>query len=136
MPCPPAAIDWNQVRGAFMLNGQLYLAQADGSFTRRTFNGSTYGTPVAVDTQDQLTPLLDWKNDVQSATSVFYDSGRIYFTRAGSGQLYYRYFTPESDVVGAKRLVASDNVAGIDFSQVRGMFTTGTSCTGPSPTAR
>ncbi len=126
MVVPTGGIDWNQVRGAFMLNGQLYLAQADGSFTRRSFNGSTYGTPVAVDTQDELNPLLDWKNDVQSATSVFYDSGRIYFTRAGSGQLYYRYFTPESDVVGAKRLVASDNVAGIDFSQVRGMFTTGT----------
>ncbi len=126
MVVPTGGINWNQVRGAFMLNGQLYLAQSDGTFTRRTFNGSSYGAPVAVDTQDELNPLLDWKNDVQSATGMFYDSGRIYFTRSGSGQLFYRYFTPESDVVGAKRMVASDNVAGIDFSQVRGMFTTGT----------
>ncbi len=126
MVVPTGGIDWNRVRGAFMLNGQLYLAQSDGSFTRRTFNGTSYGSPVAVDTQDELNPLLDWKNDIQSATGMFYDSGRIYFTRSGSSQLYYRYFTPESDVVGTKRLVASGNVAGIDFAQVRGMFTTGT----------
>jgi PKD repeat protein len=109
-----------------MLNGQIYVASSDGSFTRRTFDGSTYGAPVAVDTQDELTPLTDWRSDIQAATGMFYDSGRIYFTRSGSNQLFYRYFTPQSDVVGAKRFVASGNVAGIDFTQVRGMFTTGT----------
>ncbi len=125
MVVPTGGLDWNQVRGAFMLNGQLYAAPSDGTFTRRSFNGSSYGTPVDVNTQDELTPLLDWKNDIQSATGMFYDSGRLYFTRSGSAQLFYRYFTPESDVVGSKRFVASENVTGIDFSQVRGMFSTG-----------
>jgi hypothetical protein len=123
---PNGGIDWNRVRGAFMLNGQLYVASSDGTFTRRTFTGSAYGAPVAVDTHDELTALTDWRNDIASSTGMFYDSGRIYFTRSGSNQLFYRYFTPQSDVVGAKRLVASGNVAGIDFAQVRGMFTTGT----------
>ena len=122
----PGGINWSQVRGAFMLNGQLYLASADGNFTRRTFNGSSYGAPVAVDTHDDLNPLTAWRSDIQSATGMFYDSGRIYFTVSGSNQLFYRYFTPQNDVVGAKRLTASGNVAGIDFAQVRGMFTTGT----------
>ncbi|MGD9958711.1 PKD domain-containing protein [Nocardioides sp.] len=118
-------LDWNALRGAFMLNGQLYTAWSDGTFTRRAFDGTTYGAPVAVDTSDENVPLADWASDIQQATGMFYDSGRIYFTRGGSDQLYYRYFTAESDVVGAKRLVASGSVAGIDFGQVRGLFTSG-----------
>jgi len=118
-------IDMSTVRGAFMLNGWLYLARSDGSFTKRTFDGTTYGTAVAVNTSDLITPLTDWRADIQASTGMFYDNGRIYFTRTGSTQLFYRYFTPQSDVVGAKRLVASNNVTGIDFSQVRGMFGTG-----------
>ncbi|MGD9957970.1 PKD domain-containing protein [Nocardioides sp.] len=119
------ALNWNTVRGAFMLNGKLYTAWADGTFTRQSFDGTAYGAPVAVDTSSRITPLTDWISDIQSATGMFYDSGRIYFTRSGSSQLFYRYFTPESDVIGAKRFVASDSVAGLDFSSVRGMFTTG-----------
>lgn len=121
---PNGGINWDGVRGAFMINGQLYLANSDGSFNRRTFNGTTYGAPVAVDTADEIVVLTDWRNDIQNATGMFFDRGRIYFTRAGSNQLFYRYFSPESDVVGAKRFVASNNVAGIDFAQVRGMFVT------------
>ncbi len=119
-------VDWAQVRGAFMINGWLYVASSDGSFTRRTFDGSTYGPAVPVDTQDQLVTLADWHHDIASATGMFYDSKRIYFTLSGSSQLFYRYFNPEDDVVGAKRLVASSGVAGVDFARVRGMFGTGT----------
>ncbi len=110
------------VRGSFMLNGWLYIAWSDGKFDRRTFNGSSYGSPVAVDTASELTVLSDWVTDIKTVTGMFYDSGRIYFTKSGSSSLFYRHFTPESDVVGAERLTASGNVSGIDFSQVRGMF--------------
>jgi PKD repeat protein len=122
---PTGGIDMSTVRGAFMVNGWLYLARSDGSFTKRTFDGTTYGPSQPVATSDQIVPLTDWRADIQAATGMFFDSGRIYFTRTGSSQLFYRYFTPQSDVVGAKRLVASNNVTGIDFSQVRGMFGTG-----------
>ncbi|WP_245604489.1 PKD domain-containing protein [Nocardioides aequoreus] len=124
-PVEAGGIDWNAVRGAFMLRGQLYLAHGDGTFDRRSFNGTEYGAPVAVDTSDQLTVLQNWRSDIARVTGMFFDSGRIYYTMTGSNQLYYRYFTPESDVVGAKQLVVGGNVAGIDFAQVRGMFTTG-----------
>ncbi|MGD9957969.1 hypothetical protein [Nocardioides sp.] len=123
---PTGGLTWSNVRGAFMLNGNLYTAWSDGSFTRRSFNGTSYGAAVAVDTSDEIVRLTDWATDIQQSTGMFYDSGRIYFTRSGSNQLFYRYFTPESDVVGAKRLVASSGVAGVDFTQVRSMFTTGT----------
>ena len=115
----------DRVRGSFMLNGSLYTAWSDGTFDRRTFDGSTYGTPVAVDTASELTALSDWSTDIRTLTGLFYDSGRLYFTKSGSSTLFYRYFTPESDVVGAERLTASPSVTGLDFNQVRGMFTTG-----------
>ncbi len=122
---PSGAIDWSSVRGSFMLNGWLYLANSDGSFVRRSFNGTSYGAAQSVDASEQVVAFTDWRSDVAAMTGVFYDSGRLYVTRTGSNQLFDRYFTAESGVVGAKRLVASGNVAGIDFAQVRGMFGTG-----------
>ena len=124
-PVSSTGLTTNNIRGAFMLNGYLYIAWSDGTFDRRTFDGTTYGTPEAVDTGSQLTNMTDWVSDIQTMTGLFYDSGRLYFTKSGSSTLYYRYFTPETKVVGAQRLTASANVTGIDFSQVRGMFVAG-----------
>jgi PKD repeat protein len=124
-PVSSTGLTTANIRGAFMLNGYLYIAWSDGTFDRRTFDGSTYGTPEAVNTGSQLTAMTDWVSDITSMTGLFYDSGRLYFTKSGSSTLYYRYFTPESKVVGAQRLTASANVTGIDFSQVRGMFVAG-----------
>ncbi len=123
VPVGAEGVDWNAVRGAFMINGDLYLANADGTFVRRSFDGTALGAPEAVNTQDLLTPLTDWANDIKSATSMFYDNGRIYFTLQGQSSLYYRYFTAQSKVVGAKRLVAG-TVPGLDLAQVRGAFAT------------
>ena len=119
---PNGGLATDTVRGAFMLNGYLYIAWSNGTFDRRTFDGTTYGAAEAVNTSSQLTALSDWTSDISTMTGLFYDSGRLYFTKAGQSTLYYRYFTPESKVVGAQRLTASANVTGIDFTQVRGMF--------------
>ncbi|MCW2781397.1 MAG: domain containing protein, partial [Marmoricola sp.] len=121
---PTGGTDWTTVRGAFMLNGYLYVAHSNGTFTKRTFNGTTYGAEQAVNTADQIVPIADWNADMQTMTGMFYDNGRIYFTKSGSSTLFYRYFSPQSDVVGTQRLTASTNVSGIDFSQVQGMFGT------------
>jgi PKD repeat protein len=123
---PNGGMTTDRVRGSFMLNGSLYTAWSDGTFDRRTFDGTTYGAPVPVDTASKLTALTDWTSDIQSMTGLFYDSGRLYFTKSNSSSLFYRYFTPENDVVGAQRLTASTGVTGVNFSQVRGMFSTGT----------
>src|SRR5690606_14218109 len=95
---------------------------SDGSFEKRTFNGTTWGSAVPVNAQDELVVLQNWRNDISSMTGMFFDHGRIYFTTAGSNQLFYRYFNPESRVVGAARYVASGSVAGVDYAGVRGMF--------------
>ena len=122
---PQGGMRWSNVRGAFMINGKVYIARSNGTFIRRTFNQSRYGAPVRVDTADEITPLAGWATDIKQMTGMFYDSGRIYFTRKGAGKLFYRYFNPESDVVGTRRFAASNNVTGVNFSGVRGMFLAG-----------
>ncbi len=113
---------WGSLRGAFVLGDTLYTGWSDGTFTRQAFDGTGYGPSVAVDTSDELVPLTAWRDDLRNATSLFYDRGRIYFTLAGSDTLYYRYFTAESDVVGAARMVATTSVSGFPLSQARGAF--------------
>ncbi|WP_162599849.1 PKD domain-containing protein [Nocardioides solisilvae] len=112
----------SSVKGAFMVNGWLYVAQSDGTFVRRTFDGTRFGPAERVNTSDLLATDTAWRDDMRYATGMFYDNGRIYFTRSGTNELRYRYFTPQSGVVGARRMVASGNVNGISFSGVRGMF--------------
>ncbi|MBR7743692.1 PKD domain-containing protein [Phycicoccus sp. BSK3Z-2] len=119
---PAGSVDWNAVRGAFMLNGEVYTALSNGSFTKQTFNGTTYGSSTQVNGQDALVVLQEWRNDIANMTGLFFDGGRVYYTVAGQNRLYYRYFTPESSVVGAYRFTASTGVSGVDFSTVRGMF--------------
>jgi PKD repeat protein len=122
---PGGGIAWANVKGAFMLDGWLYVAWSNGTMDRRRFDGTSYGTAQPVNASDQLTVLTDWRSDIQTATSMFFDGGRIYFTKAGTASLFYRYFTPESGVVGARRLTASANVTGLDLTQVRGMTAVG-----------
>lgn len=117
--------DWSTVAGAFLLDGRLYVAGRDGSFTRRVFDGASYGPAEPVETADGLVPLQAWRSELAGVTGLFYDRGRIYFTLAGSRALHYRYFNPESGIVGAERLVASRRVGGFVPRRVRGMFVAG-----------
>lgn len=109
-------------RGAFMLNGDLFTAWSDQSFVRQSFDGTTFGAQTAVDTHNQLVPLQAWMSELAAATSMTYQRGRIYYTLPNDANLYYRYFTPENNVVGGRRNVASASVTGLSFTGVRGMF--------------
>jgi hypothetical protein len=54
-------------------------------------------------------------------TGMFYDPAthRIYYTVLGDGRLFYRYFTPQSEVVGAQTFV--EGSSGTTFASVAGM---------------
>ena len=58
---------------------------------------------------------------------TFYErsTARLYYTKAGSSQLFYRYFLPESGIVGAVGFTGPGNTAGIDWSKAGGMFAAG-----------
>jgi PKD repeat protein len=120
-----AGIDWGTSRGSVMIDGNVYTGYNDGSFTRRSFDGTTFGDAVAVDGSDQIVRLADWHNEVGRITGMFFDRGRLYFTLSGDSTLYYRGFAAQSDVVGALRATAGRGVDGMDYSRVAGMFMTG-----------
>jgi outer membrane protein assembly factor BamB len=118
---PVAGVDWSQARGAFMLSGKLYTGWSDGRLYVRSFDGQTAGAPAALD----LAGLTSVQFPVASVTGMFYDSGRLYYTVAGDARLFYRYFEPESGIVGAETFVASVAGDGLDWSSVRGMTLAG-----------
>lgn len=118
----PAAVatgvDWSTARGAFMVSGRLYTGNADGSLTVRDFDGATAGfsSPIA------LNGLTSTQFPISRITGMFFSNGRIYYTVSGGDtRLYYRYFTPESGVVGADTFVASGATDGRNWSTVNGL---------------
>jgi Malectin domain len=122
-----STFDWSTVRGAFLVNGALYYGLSDGGLYSRTFNTTTgaTGTPVTVNLYDDPDTGERIPFAIANLTGMFYDTvaHRVYYTVFGDSRLYYRYFTPESRVVGAQTFTAGSN--GVDFGGVAGMTLAG-----------
>lgn len=133
---PPTGIDWTQARGVFSLNGVLYMGWSDGWLYARSFDGTSVGPAQQINlhglevapgpdpryvipgTSD---PIPSLTSQLQNATGMFFDNGWLYYTVAGDPRLYYRGFTPESQVVGANLYVANTDADGVPWENVRGM---------------
>jgi PKD repeat protein len=113
---PTGGIQWANVRGAFVANGTLYRANLDRTFTGQSFNGTSYGSASVL----ELYGLTDFQNELNRMTGLFYSKGSIYFTLSGDNNLYRRYFTVESNVVGAQRFTMPNG--GVGWSAARSMF--------------
>jgi hypothetical protein len=109
-------VDWSRARGAFMLSGKLYSGWDDGHLEVRTLQGNAFGPPRTVD----LHGLNSSHFPVAGVTGMFFDRGRLYYTLAGRNRLYYRHFSPESEVVGAQTFEA-DKAVGVNWGDVRGL---------------
>ena len=121
------------VRGAFALNGNLYTGTSAGVMNVQTFDGTTLGAPTAINLNGlqtapptsfripgTTTPIPSFTNHLSRMTGMFFDNGRIYYTVSGDLRLYYRYFTPSSQVVGASLFVSSTG-DGVAWNNVNGM---------------
>ena len=132
----PTGVDWSQARGVFALGGQLYTGWNDGRLYRRTFDGTAVGPAQQIDLHGldvapgpdprfvipgTTIPIPSLSDQLDDATGMFFDRGRLYYTVQGDPRLYYRYFTPQSLAVGANLYVASGGGDGFDWSGVRGM---------------
>jgi hypothetical protein len=121
------AMDWSTVRGAFLVNSTLYYGLPDGRLYSRTFSSSTgaVGTQQSVNLYDDPDTGERIPFAIANLTGMFYDptNHRLYYTVFGDSRLYYRYFTPQSQVVGAQTFTADNK--GVDLSSVAGMTLAG-----------
>jgi hypothetical protein len=138
LPSPDSTI-WSSARGAFWVGGTLFYG-LNGSLQRRTFNGTSFGPVSAVD------PYHDpvWDNvrtdgangqtyagiasnfyaEIPSVTGMFYSGGRLYYTLSGQTGMFWRWFAPDSGIVGADKFAVS---GASGFSSVGAMFVSGSS---------
>ena len=119
---------WRDVRGTFMVDGNLYTGWSDRTFKVQPYNGTTFGTQATVPLQlvEGAPQTLNRfaTEDLADITGMFYDptTARIYFTKSGSNQLHWRGFSSESRVVGAQRFSSPSGAGSVTWSDVRSMF--------------
>lgn len=114
---------WSTARASWVVDDTLYTAWSGRTLTARPVGGGVLGSPVAVG----LNGLSGFGDELASMTGAFFErsTGRLYYTLAGQSSLYFRAFTPQSQVVGATRRVAPDTGTGVSWDQVGGMFLAG-----------
>ncbi|WP_435206379.1 hypothetical protein [Micromonospora sp. bgisy143] len=76
------------------------------------FNGGAIGSPW------EASGYNDWYNPAL-LTGAFYLDGRLYYTRTGANNLYYRYFEIDGNYLGATEFALP--TSGVTWSSVRGM---------------
>lgn len=113
--------DWSQGRGAFFLNGRMYAGWSNGRLYGWTFNGTTLGPRVDMSVQGNYVLGPAWLS-FSDVTGMFWNDGKLYYTRSGDPSLYYRYFTLESELVGSVEYsVSGPTIDGLDWSDVKGL---------------
>ncbi|MEU7824927.1 malectin domain-containing carbohydrate-binding protein, partial [Catellatospora sp. NPDC049133] len=129
----PDSTAWSTARGGFWVGGTLFYGMS-GSLWRRTFNGSTFGTATLVDPyHDAYWDTVETDSgsstyagvasnfyaEIPNVTAMFYTAGRLFYTLSGQSGLYWRWFTPDSGVVGADKFT----VAGVSgMADTGGLF--------------
>jgi hypothetical protein len=101
------SVSWSSARGAFVVGGNLYHGWSDGTFQRRSLAGGTVGAATAL-------PAAPW--DTRNVTGMYFDAGKINYTVAGDSRLHWRWFTPESGIVGVDDFVVSGPISWADTS--------------------
>ena len=129
-------IAWDSVRGAFIAGDQLFYGKTDGYLYKRTFTQTTTGPEVKIDPYNDP----DWVNvqsgsggteagkvptfygQISGLTGLFYADSRIFYTRSGDSNLYWRWFNADSGIIGSQVFTAN---GGRTWTDTNGMFRDG-----------
>ncbi|MBM7519448.1 PKD domain-containing protein [Nocardioides nitrophenolicus] len=108
--------NWNNVRGAFMIGSKLVYGSTDSKLHYRTFDGAAFGPDTVIDpyndpywssvttsggTQTYRGRVPTLYGQLSNVTGMAYADGRIYYTRSLQGKVFWRWFSPQSLIVGA-----------------------------------
>lgn len=133
-----AAMNWADVRGAFVLGPTLFYGTVDGSFHKRSFDGVSFGPVTNIDpyndaawatvktgktggqTYRGLAP--DFYAQLSQITGLSAVDGWLYYTVSGDPALHRRAWSAESGVIAPEQSL----VVGSPVGEVRGLFFSGT----------
>lgn len=130
-----SGLAWGSVRGAFVVGNTLFYGTTQNQFYEASFDGNTVGTATAVDPyhdpawcsvqtgsgQTYCGVTVNYYTQLSSVTGAFYQNGRLYYTLANQGTLYWRYFSPDSGIVGSQQFSTSVS----QLSNAAGLFASG-----------
>lgn len=128
-----AAAQLAAAHGAFVADGALYYGSTDGTLHERSLDGSTdvalnpyhdsaWETVLSGSGGTYAGNVPGFYAQLGSVTSMAYAKGRLYYTLAGDRNLYSRYFSTESGIVGPQQFTADSSR---DWSDTTGMFLVG-----------
>jgi hypothetical protein len=116
-----ASVDWSQYRGTFFVNGRLYAGNADGHLYRWSLAGNSLGTRVDVSVAGNYVLGPTWLS-FADVSGMFWNNGRLYYTRTGDANLHFRLFSVESELYGSQEYtVSGPGTDGLDWSGVKGL---------------
>lgn len=134
---PDPGIDFTQWRGAFLAGGKVWYGKSNGTFNSRSFEAGAFGPEVNVNPYDDP----DWDGvstgsgntydgnavamygQLSSVSSMAYVGGRLFYTRSGNSNLFWRWFSTDSGIIGSQEFTAN---AGRSWTGTTGMFATST----------
>lgn len=110
--------NWANAQAGMVVGGQFFHADNNGTLWVSAKSNSSLGTPTEVD----MRGLTSEQWQLASLGGMFFDPefGRVYYTKQGSTQLFYRYFTPDGVFFGEKEYIAEQQ-GDIAWGSVSGM---------------
>lgn len=117
-PMQMAGSGWSNSQGGMVVGGQFYRADSTGNMWVSSFSNGAIGAPSQADMRGLTSN--EWQ--LSGLGGMFFDDtfSRVYYTKQGDNQLFYRYFTPDAAFFGEKEYIA-DQQGDIAWSSVSGM---------------